>query len=429
MPERLFQALLLLLLPSRAKAGGATQFAAAGEKSTSHEGPLATPYHDADAARLNSLLRAAVAPKSPLFQLAARVLPAAEVDIVISGGALRGYFMLGARQALDSRADLSIKRFSGTSAGAWSAMFMATGIQDKDWLRTYTLTQAVAQRAKDQGQSQPALMEAYRESLWPWLQTVLPADAYKRCSGRLFVTISRLTPSGPQPLVVSQFESNQELFEACVASASLPMVTQKGFGSEFQGQRGFDGLFTSNIPLFKDHARPMLIFDLGKVPYPLTSLVTPNDPCIEALVVSGAIQTLRFLEGRRGLPNAEVCAWQGWQGRPPYPNHRVGPKAYLAALWEQRPRPPDLRAHLELPRWAHQAWPPQKLHQSIQQRLPWRSRQPEAGDTDRLLTGSGTTMTVDGGGGGFPGREEPGWDGGSQGDLQASPGSPSSDKQ
>jgi hypothetical protein len=200
-------------------------------------------------------------------------------------------------------------------------LFMATGLSSSDWLLSYTLTARVAQQARAQGKAEPALMEAYREKLWPWLSTVLPADAHKKCSGRLFVTISTLTRTGPRPLIVSHFESNQELFEACATSSSIPMVTQKGFGSNFKNTRGFDGLFTHNVPVFNDGVRPQLIFDLGKVQYSLSALVRPSDPCIEALAVSGALQTRRFLDGRRGGDEkTQVVSWKGWRG-PTYPNH------------------------------------------------------------------------------------------------------------
>ena len=121
-------------------------------------------------------------------------------------------------------------------------------------------------------------------------------------------------------------------------------MTTKRFGARFRGKRSFDGLFSGdNIPLFTDHARPQLVFDLGKVQYSLSALVQATDPCIEALAVrarraadrrsaatpctqaapapltrpltrdqvSGALQTERFLSGRRGDPRTEVPALQG----------------------------------------------------------------------------------------------------------------------
>ena len=97
-----------------------------------------------------------------------------EIDVTISGGGLKGYYLLGARHVLESRPDLVVKRYSGTSAGAWTAMFMATELSSADWLATYTLTAEAARRAEEQGRAAPRLMEAYREEVWPWLKTVLP---------------------------------------------------------------------------------------------------------------------------------------------------------------------------------------------------------------------------------------------------------------
>ena len=164
-------------------------------------------------------------------------------------------------------------------------------------------------------------MEAYRESVWPWLKTVLPPDAYKRCSGRLFITLTKMNNLKLVPVVVSDFSSNEELFEACVASSCVPKVTQKGIGSFFKGEKCFDGLFSNNIPVFIDKVRPQLVFDLGKIPISLQTLVKPTDPCIEAMAVSGALQTARFLEGRRGDPRMEPLSWIGWEGRE-YPFHK-----------------------------------------------------------------------------------------------------------
>jgi len=320
-----------------------------------------TPHHEEDAARLEELLQVTIAPpgyhRMPrLPKAAGRVLtPPIAVDVVVSGGALRGYFMLGARHAIESRADLAVQRYSGTSAGAWTAMFMATDLSSADWLRTYTLTAAVARKAATRGKAAPALMEAYRENLWPWLQTVLPADAHERCSGRLFVTITTLDQRGLQKLTVSQFDSNQDLFEACAASSCVPMVTTKGFGARFRGKRSFDGLFSDNIPLFTDHVRPQLVFDLGKVQYALSGWVQATDPCIEALAVSGALQTERFLSGRRGDPRTEVLSWKGWRG-PAYPNHwredRGGPLAPLSRVGRQLQQGlQPLTKRLQPPQW------------------------------------------------------------------------------
>ena len=142
--------LLLLLLP-------ATVICRASPNPSS---AIATPHHDEDAARMEALLRATTATVKPLkplegpiqrfrARLCTLLHGKTEIDIVVSGGALRGYFLLGARHAIEDRGDLEVRRYSGTSAGAWAAMLMATGVSSGDWLRTYTLTQAASREVAD----------------------------------------------------------------------------------------------------------------------------------------------------------------------------------------------------------------------------------------------------------------------------------------
>jgi hypothetical protein len=57
-----------------------------------------------------------------------------------------------------------------------------------------------------------------------------------------------------------------------------------------------------------------------QVQYQMQAIVKPHDPCIEALAVSGALQTARFLDGRKGERQHQVASWKGWpRGQPPYP--------------------------------------------------------------------------------------------------------------
>ena len=329
------------------------------------------PHHKADSKKLEKLLRAATSDRlhwpRPLLKILHHPcvrawlpppLKPQEIDIVVSGGGLKGYFLVGARHALTSHPGLVVRRYSGTSAGAWSAMFMAIDFPNADWFATYTLTQELGRRYLSQGKPTPQLLEAYREHMWPWMNSVLPADAHKRCSGKLFVTVTKVENMKLIPKVISKFDSNKELFEACVASSSLPGVTQKGVGSSFKDQKYFDGLFSDNVPVFVDDARPQLVFDLGKIQYALTAMVRATDPSIEGLMVSGALQTARFLDGRRGDPRTQVTSWKGWAKGREYPNHR-GPRPAVGggpfgARFQQ------LKAQLD------SQWPP---------KLPWATRE------------------------------------------------------
>ena len=334
--------------------------------------------HEEDSWRLTSLLqKAAPARFDPLAQMQ---LPT-EVDVVVSGGGLKGYFMLGARQAIAARGDLEVRRFAGTSAGAFSAMFMAIDLSDSNWLRTYAISAKAIEAALKRREAPPALMEIYRNEVWPRMREELPADAYERCSGRLFVSLTTLeSTDGPRwarwarlpvlrKTVVSNFTSNEELFEACAASSCVPGITQRGFGWRFRGKRSFDGLFTDNVPVFRDGLRPQIVFDIARVKYDWELMVSPSDQCIEALAVSGAIQTARFLDGRRKVDaKASVPSWRGWKGGV-YPNH-------------QRPR--GLRP-LAMPRVSQWNKPPAVLGRPLRAAQAWARERDERRRRERSL--------------------------------------------
>ena len=174
-------------------------------------------------------------------------------------------------------------------------MFMASGVSTADWLKTYTFTRA----AFDSGDSSKVL-EAYREQIMPWLQHSLPKDAFLRCRGRCFISISVLDRYGflPRNIMVSDFTSNDDLVNACFASSCIPFLLETGLGPRFRGMRVVDGGLTNNTPCFTDGKRRQIVLRLEHVPYDWRAFMMPCDPCIEALALNGALMMARFLEGR-----------------------------------------------------------------------------------------------------------------------------------
>ena len=89
--------------------------------------------------RILEQVRATVVEEKQLYE-AAGLGPGTEIDVVVSGGGLRGYFCVGAGvvlSALSACHGLKIRRISGASAGAWCAVFMACETHPLDWCDTY----------------------------------------------------------------------------------------------------------------------------------------------------------------------------------------------------------------------------------------------------------------------------------------------------
>ena len=226
--------------------------------------------------------------------------PAAEIDLVVSGGGLKGYYGVGAVHVLLRHLNannIAVRRVSGTSAGAWVCFFILTNMSAAYWLETYYALQR---------NPEAHVCDVYREIWHQWMKHVIPEDTYKKVCGRLFITTTVLTPWGLRENVISQYKSNDDIFEACSASSQIPYVTAKSFAIKFQGMYHLDGGLVNNCPIFKDGERRQLVMKLMDVEYPFRLLVSANDSCIEALSIRGGLVMKQFLEG--GV-HSESLAW------------------------------------------------------------------------------------------------------------------------
>ena len=101
----------------------------------------------------------------------------------------------------------------------------------------------------------------------------IPEDAFIICTNRLFVSMTVLTRYGPVNRIVSEFSSNDDLLEACLASSTLPYLTERRGCRMFRGEYVVDGGLTNNIPVFTDGVRRQLVFRLFDVEYPWRLLI------------------------------------------------------------------------------------------------------------------------------------------------------------
>jgi hypothetical protein len=217
-------------------------------------------------------------------------IPVAEIDLVISGGGLKGFFMCGAAHVLRkelAKRNIEINRIAGTSAGAWAGLFIMCGFSTHNWVESYYV---LSDRPNE------TIHDVFTLML-PWLKKVLPENAYLLCSGRLFISITVITRYGLVNRLVSEFTSNDDLLQCCLASSTLPYLTESGGCRVFRGDYVVDGGLTNNIPVFVDGRRRQLVFRLFNVEYPWRLLVNAQDTCIDALIVRGAMLMARFLEG------------------------------------------------------------------------------------------------------------------------------------
>lgn len=85
----------------------------------------------------------------------------------------------------------------------------------------------------------------------------------------MFISITVITAFGLKNLVVSEYYSNEDLLEACLASSTIPYITERKMYRTFRGMKVVDGGLTNNTPVFRDGTRRQLIFRLSQVIFDL----------------------------------------------------------------------------------------------------------------------------------------------------------------
>ncbi|XP_039988101.1 patatin-like phospholipase domain-containing protein 2 [Xiphias gladius] len=171
-----------------------------------------------------------------------------EWNISFAGCGFRSIYYLGALSCILERVPHLVhgaSKFCGASSGCLVAAALTVGIPIEQ-VCDDVLAMAKEARKHRLGVFHPtfSLLRAVRESL---LQK-LPADAHRRASGRLCVSLTRLADG--RNVLVSEFASREELVQALMCSCFFPVYC--GFiPPSYRGVHYMDGALSNSMPLFE----------------------------------------------------------------------------------------------------------------------------------------------------------------------------------
>jgi len=219
-----------------------------------------------------------------------------EIDVVISIGGFYGLFMIGTDKILkklEYSNKLKIQRYSGSSVGAICAVCMACQLSGETLIQMYNrLSQS----------------SNYFQQLRQELLSLLPVDAYLRCSNRVFIHMTQIGfPYLYRHVVVSRFWNNEDLVDAMLASSNMPFIISPHVVYPFRGGYYIDGCFSRFLPIFEDQLHPQLLIKLYKIQYYGPFCYCPKDPSVESLIVKGVVETDKFFSETN--PSIRTLSW------------------------------------------------------------------------------------------------------------------------
>ncbi|KAI1883415.1 hypothetical protein AGOR_G00231200 [Albula goreensis] len=168
-----------------------------------------------------------------------------EWNISFAGCGFLGVYHIGVASCLLERAPYLVKgatRIYGASAGALTGAVLACGVSIAQCCED-VIAVAKEARKRSLGPLHPSfnLVKVLRAGL----NRDLPEDAHLRASGRLCVSLTRV--SDRQNVLVSEFRSKEELIQALVCSSFIPIYCGL-IPPSFRGVRYVDGGISNNLP-------------------------------------------------------------------------------------------------------------------------------------------------------------------------------------
>nr|XP_057931714.1 patatin-like phospholipase domain-containing protein 2 [Doryrhamphus excisus] len=171
-----------------------------------------------------------------------------EWNISLAGCGFRSVYYLGALTCILERAPHLVhgaSRICGASSGCLVAAALTVGLP-VEHLCVDVLSVAKEARRHRLSVFHPtfSLLRTLRHSL----SEKLPEDAHLRASGRLCVSLTRI--SDGKNVLVSQFDSRDELIQVLMCSCFFPIYC--GFiPPSYRGELFMDGALSNNMPLFE----------------------------------------------------------------------------------------------------------------------------------------------------------------------------------
>nr|XP_045621131.1 1-acylglycerol-3-phosphate O-acyltransferase PNPLA3-like [Procambarus clarkii] len=193
--------------------------------------------------------------------------------VSLSGAGFLGIYEIGAIECLDHHWPELFKKanMAGASAGALLAASLVCNVPVERIKSGFFETAAEAQKWTMGPFSPNFSIEDYlRVGL-----EALPPDAHIRASGRLTVSLTKVTSK--ENILVSNWESREELIQCLVCSCFIPLFSGHKFPL-FRGTKFIDGCFTNNLPVVQ---QPTITIS----PFESLADICPRNPSKEPLYV------------------------------------------------------------------------------------------------------------------------------------------------
>jgi len=189
-----------------------------------------------------------------------------DYNLSMAGCGFLGIYHIGVAAALEKYVpDFKDRKMAGASAGAMAGVYFLCGVPAENTVFDILNLCRIA-RSKTLGLFNPTVnvTEIFRKSM----ERHLPENAHEIVNGKIHVSMTRC--SDFKNVVISHFESKEDLIQAVICSGFIPVFC--GWRPPlFRGQRYMDGGYSDNHPILDENT-------ITVSPFSGESDICPKDP-------------------------------------------------------------------------------------------------------------------------------------------------------
>jgi len=219
-----------------------------------------------------------------------------ELQFVFSGGGFTGYYGVGMGHIINNYMNPeNIKGFIGSSCGALCAVYIACKVPLFIWYETSQILRRELRRGK-----------SLTEAIYIASNYALPQTAHEMCNKcNVEIVATKVTWTGLEKKVFSNFSSREEVIMCLCASTSLPYFINWKFPYSVKIGDSYyiDGGIMDNLPIKKKCPYDQVVVKSYNLKYPWLYRFTPNDKSIHKLMIKGAEDLFQFINNPHSPEN------------------------------------------------------------------------------------------------------------------------------
>ncbi|XP_077994725.1 patatin-like phospholipase domain-containing protein 2 [Glandiceps talaboti] len=167
------------------------------------------------------------------------------MNLSFSGCGFLGIYHVGVASCFREHAPDLVGKVAGASAGGLAGCVLVSEDVDLGECTEDVLEIVIRARSRALGPLHPSFNVS--KILQDGLRKVLPKDAHLKASGRLFISLTRLSDGAN--VMMSEFETREDLIQVLLCSAFVPFYSGL-IPPSYKGVRYVDGGLSDNLPAF-----------------------------------------------------------------------------------------------------------------------------------------------------------------------------------